>query len=149
MENKELLSLLDSKTGKSLYELVGKEDRVEFTDSLIKLLKSSSANSLILNHNHPGEYNQSFSQADWQVLIDNKSINTLSLITENNDKYFVDKRNKSIGLLKKVNFLKSYDKILQKQIVAIGKHDELWNQIVHDTNIEVAKMLGIDYKKVK
>lgn len=149
-ENKELLSLIDTNSSKLIYESKGTDDKVEFSTELINLLKKSPKDSLILNHNHPGEYNSSFSESDLLQLFSFNSIKQMTLVTSNNTKYYVNRKNKKANFITKMKISSNYKGIYDK--VVLGYSDEeiysKWDEITHEVNGKLAKLLDYEYRRL-
>lgn len=146
---KEKLGLIDAITGEVIYRLTGKESTVVFDEKLKKLLADAPFNSLVLSHNHPGQLNNSFSIADIQTLIDYPSLKALTLQLENGDQYLFDRNGRKLGLIDRTKYMLKATPIEDKLITKYGKSDDLWSKIVHERNIQLAKLLKANYKKVK
>ena len=147
-ENKELLSLIDMNRSKLVHELKGVDDAVAFSNDTLSILKKSGDNSIILNHNHPGKYNQSFSESDFKQFVEFKSINSMTLITSDGSKYLLDKDMKKISYFKKLKFYNNYGTIMTKYNAKYGDSENNWSDIVNDVNIEIADILGVNYRRL-
>lgn len=146
---KELLSLIDAESGDVLYQLIGEENRIEFDDKTKELLKAASFNSLILAHNHPGQFNTPFSEADIQTIFDYPSIKALTLQLRNGDQYLYDRNRRKLGLLDKIKFGLKAPTIGEDLIEKYGKSEAVWSKIIHERNIKLAELFKAKYKKVK
>lgn len=145
---RELLSLIDLKTGNLVHQSIGEENKVVFDETLLKQLKTAKKSSYVLTHNHPGKYNSSFSEADIQQLFTFNSIKSLTLIN-GDGQYLLDRNNKYFNVLQKVYFNNYHDKMSKEIITKYGEDEKLWGKIVDEINQSIAGKFKLTYKKVK
>lgn len=149
-ENKELLSLIDLNSAKLIHESKGTEDTVVFSKELKNLLKTAPKESLILNHNHPGEYTSSFSESDLLQLFSFNSIKQMTLVTSNKTQYYVNRKNKKANLFTKLKISNNYKSVYDK--VVLGYSDEEiyanWDEISHEVNKKLSELLDYEYRRL-
>lgn len=148
-EHKELLSIIDLNSSKLVHESKGTNDAVEFSEELKKMLKKAPKSSVVLNHNHPGELNPSFSKSDIFQLYNYNSIKAMSLVTKDKTAYYLDREEKYFNILNKFKFDNTYDSILHDILKQYDSndYDKYWKEITDKTNRKVSETIGIKYRR--
>lgn len=149
-ENKELLSIIDLSSNQLIHESKGTNDTIEFSKDLKTLLKRTPKASLILNHNHPSEYNSSFSESDLLQLFSFNSIKQMTLVTSNKTQYYVNRKDKNANLFTKLKISNNYKSVYDK--VVLGYSDEEiyanWDEISHEVNKRLSELLDYEYRRL-
>ncbi len=152
-ENREKMFLYNLVDKKVIGTLEGQNsDSIELSKDIIKLLKNSTENSIILAHNHPSP--TTFSRYDIYQIIKYKSIKSLTLECANGKKYIIDKGEFKSSFLKKNNFPSRYENIYWRvasnypELDDDVKRNEVWDNFLNDVTKEVAKEYGIIYKEI-
>ncbi|PEH49311.1 minor capsid protein [Enterococcus faecium] len=144
----EILGIIDNITGKLLGKYTGGIDSVTLDKEIQDILEKSTANSLVLSHNHPSQFNSSFSIPDITQIVKYPSIKSMLVVTENGTIYLLDRNGKKISWFNKAKYFANTEKIQEKYIDKYGENDEMWSKIVDERNKEIADLLKIIYKKV-
>lgn len=151
---REKLYLLNKEANNIVNELEGNAiDQIDFTKDLIKVLKESNANSLVLAHVHPSK--TPFSRYDIKALIKYNSISELTLESADGGKYLLTRGSFKSSYINKLTFDNKYEKIywsvaakypdLEDEV----KRVEIWDDFMLEVNKEVAKYYGMKFKKVE
>lgn len=150
LEGKELLSLIDLNNDKLVYELKGNENSVGFSKELINLLKKAPKGSFILNHNHPSDYNSSFSKADIFQLYNYNSIKAMTLVTDDKTSYYLDRNNKYFNFLNKMGYEVMYDSIRNEVLNQYSDNErkKYWKELTDKINKKVSEKIGIKYRRL-
>ncbi|MBU8567576.1 minor capsid protein [Virgibacillus pantothenticus] len=151
---REKLFLFNKNTNDIVNELEGNAiDQIDFTKDLIKVLKESNANSLVLAHVHPSK--TPFSRYDIKALVKYNSISELTLESADGGKYLLTRDSFKSSYINKLTFDSKYEKIywnvakkypdLEDEV----KRVEIWDDFMLEVNKEVANFYGMKFKKVE